>query len=119
MDATQKTRPSPGEVIEALHHSEINGSVSWMFDGTWSVAIGDELNGIMAETTVGSAQEAAEWLRTATVQPYPQSPCAKLAKCRFRLAQLGGLRCGLSYSAENRRLVHLHSLVASLAIGVI
>jgi hypothetical protein len=78
-----QNRASLGEVIEALHDSEINGSVTWMFDGTWSVALGDELNGIIAAATVGSAEEAAEWLRATAVQHYPQSPCAKLASAGF------------------------------------
>ena len=78
-----QNRASLGEVIEALHTSEINGSVSWFFDGTWSVALRDKLNGIKAEATVGSAQEAAEWLRAAAVEHYPRSPRAKLASAGF------------------------------------
>jgi hypothetical protein len=32
--------------IAALHDSEINGEVSWFFDGIWRVKLGDEMNGI-------------------------------------------------------------------------
>jgi disulfide oxidoreductase YuzD len=47
-------------------------------DQSSQVAIGDELNEIMAEAKVGSAQEAAEWLRAAAVQHYPASTFARL-----------------------------------------
>ena len=70
-------RPCLGDIIETLHDSEINGSVSWIFDGAWSLAIGDELNGIQAEATVNSAQQAAEWLRANAVRRYPHSEFAK------------------------------------------
>ena len=76
MDETQR-RPSLGDIIAVLHDSEINGTVSWVFDGTWRVAIGDELNGIQAEATVNSAQQAAEWLRANAVRRYPHSEFAK------------------------------------------
>jgi hypothetical protein len=33
-----ENRPRLGEIIEALHDSEINGWVSWIFDGTWNGA---------------------------------------------------------------------------------
>jgi hypothetical protein len=72
-----QNRPRLGDIIEALHDNEINGSVSWIFDGTWRVAIGDELNGIMAEATVNSSQEAAEWLRANAVRRHPHSGFAK------------------------------------------
>ena len=73
----REERPHLGHIIEALHDSEINGTVSWVFDGTWRVAIGDELNGIQAEATVNSAQQAAEWLRANAVRRYPQSKFAE------------------------------------------
>jgi hypothetical protein len=66
-------RPSLGEIITALHDSEINGSVSWFFDDVWRVMLGDPSNGIDREATVGSPQEAAEWLRANAVRLYPQS----------------------------------------------
>jgi hypothetical protein len=49
-----------GTIIAALHNSEINGEVSWFFDGVWRVKLGDEMNGFDAEATVSSPQEAAE-----------------------------------------------------------
>jgi hypothetical protein len=72
MDET-KSHAGLGDIIEALHDSEINGSVSWMFDGEWSVTLEDDLNGIEAEATVNSARQAAEWLRANAVKRYPDS----------------------------------------------
>ena len=46
-----ETRPSLGTIIEALHDSEINGSVSWFFDNVWGVALGNPHKGIEAEAT--------------------------------------------------------------------
>jgi hypothetical protein len=31
---------SLGTIIEALHDSEINGAVSWIYDGVWTVQLG-------------------------------------------------------------------------------
>jgi hypothetical protein len=72
-----ETRPSLGTIIEALHDSEINGSVSWFFDEVWGVVLGDPQNGIDAEATVSSPQEAAEWLRANAVRRYPNSKFAQ------------------------------------------
>ena len=72
-----QNRPSLGEIIEALHGSEINGAVAWFFDDVWRVTLGDQHNGIDAEATVGSLQEAAEWLRANAVRRYPESKFAK------------------------------------------
>ena len=57
-----------GTVIAAIHDSEINGEISWFFDGTWRVQLGDEMNGFDAEGIVASPQEAAEWLRANAVR---------------------------------------------------
>ena len=70
-------RPDLGTIIAALHDSEINGEVSWFYDGVWRVKLGDEENGFVAEAMVGSPQEAAEWLRANAVRRYPASAFAK------------------------------------------
>lgn len=67
-----------GTIIEALHDSEINGEVSWFFDNTWRVKLGDRDNGYVAEAIVASAEEAAEWLRANAVRRYPQSRFAMM-----------------------------------------
>src|SRR6516164_5337824 len=53
-------RPDLGTIITALHDSEINGEVSWFYDGVWRVRLGDEANGIDAEAMVASSEEAAD-----------------------------------------------------------
>ncbi len=67
-----------GTIIAALHDSEINGEVSWFFDNTWAVKLGDPANGYVAEAVVASAEEAAEWLRANAVRRYPLSQFARL-----------------------------------------
>jgi hypothetical protein len=67
-----------GTIIAALHDSEINGEVSWFYDGTWRVKLGDEMNGFDAEGVVASPQEAAEWLRANAVRRYPASAFSRL-----------------------------------------
>ena len=63
-----ETRPGLGTIIEALHDSEINGSVSWFFDEVWTVVLGSLQNGIDAEATVSTTREAAEWPRANAVR---------------------------------------------------
>ena len=72
-----ETRPGLGTIIEALHDSEINGSVSWFFDEVWTVVLGDPNKGIEAEATVYGSQKAAEWLRANAVRLHPDSKFAK------------------------------------------
>jgi hypothetical protein len=51
------------ELLQALYDSEINASISWLWDGGIEVALGDELNGYEAEGQVSTVAEAAVWLR--------------------------------------------------------
>jgi hypothetical protein len=48
-----------GELIDKLYASEINCSVSTMWDAGMHVQLGDELNGFVAETWVNTSAEAA------------------------------------------------------------
>lgn len=59
-----------GTIIAGLHDSEINGAVSWVYNDVWTVQLGDAVNEVAAEAVVGSAQEAAEWLRANAVRRY-------------------------------------------------
>ena len=67
-----------GTIIAALHDSEINGEVSWFFDGVWHVTLGDDANGFVAKAVVSSPGEAAEWLRATALRHYPASRFATL-----------------------------------------
>jgi hypothetical protein len=73
-----KHRQDLGTIIVALHDSEINGEVSWFYDGVWRLKLGDEANGFVAEVVVSSPRDAAEWLRANAVRRYPASEFAKL-----------------------------------------
>jgi hypothetical protein len=75
-DATN--RLDLGKIIAAIHDSEINGEISWFYDGVWRVKLGDGENGFVAEAMVSSPQEAAEWLHANAVRRYPASEFAKL-----------------------------------------
>ena len=70
-------RPDLGTIIAALHHREINGAVSWLYDGVWRVTLGDEASGIDASAVVVGPKEAAEWLRANAVRRFPHSEFAK------------------------------------------
>jgi hypothetical protein len=62
-----------GTIIAALHDSEINGEVSWFYDGLWRVKLGDDANGIDAE---------------AVVQARPPNGCAPMRSDATRSANL-------------------------------
>jgi hypothetical protein len=51
------------EILQALYDSEINASISWLWDGGIDVKLGDELNGYHAEGQVSTFAEATAWLR--------------------------------------------------------
>ena len=74
-------------VLQALHDSEINAGVQTFFDAGLRVWIGDEVNGIQAETVftrMGSTERmwpegltAASWLYETALRLYPYSKYAK------------------------------------------
>lgn len=63
-------------VMQALHDSEINASISSFFDGAWFVKLGDEMNGWVAAERVGSFEEAEVWLDRRARELYPESAYA-------------------------------------------
>ena len=64
-------------VLQALHDSEINGSVEWFFDRVWTAKLGDPLNVIEAEETFDSLTDAVRWLVDKAAELYPNSDFAK------------------------------------------
>jgi hypothetical protein len=68
-----------GEIIAALHDSEITGEISWFFDQVWTVKLklGDPPNGYDVEAVVSSLDEAAERLRATAIKLYPKSEFAE------------------------------------------
>jgi hypothetical protein len=71
------------EILSALYESEINASISWLWDGGIDVRLGDELNGYKAEGKVNTFVEATAWLRDQACMHYPDSGLAR---------KYGGLR---------------------------
>jgi hypothetical protein len=65
------------EILDSLYASEINASISWLWDGGIDVKRGDPLNGYVAEWKVRTFAEAAAWLRDQTCTYYPDSEFAR------------------------------------------
>jgi len=63
--------------FQALYDSEINFSVSCFWDGGFEVKLGDELNGIVAQTRVDTWDEIEPWLRSEALRQYPESQYAR------------------------------------------
>jgi hypothetical protein len=63
----------PTEVLQALHDSEINGRVSWFFDGQIDWELGDDLNGWKAKGQEGTIEAAVIALAASAIEHYPDS----------------------------------------------
>ena len=84
---TPLTPPTLERVLQQLHDSEINTGVQTFYDAGMRVWIGDELNGIQAETTINRTAAArlkwpdgltaAGWLHETALRLYPDSKYAK------------------------------------------
>jgi hypothetical protein len=70
-------QPNLETLLSALHDSEIDGAVSWFYDGVGRVTLGDPHDGIDAQAVVGSIGEAVGWLRSTAVRLYPDSTFAR------------------------------------------
>ena len=65
------------EILSALYESEINASISWLWDGGIDVMLGDELSGYKGDGKVSAFAEATAWLRDQACQHYPDSGFAR------------------------------------------
>jgi hypothetical protein len=65
------------EILGSLYASEINASISWLWDGGIDVKLGEALNGYRAEGKVGTFGAAAEWLREQALIHYSHSEFAR------------------------------------------
>src|SRR5260370_3407486 len=84
---TLLTPPPLERVLQQLHDSEINAGVQTFYDAGMRVWIGDELNGIEAETTINRTAAArlkwpdgltaAGWLHETALPLYPHSQNSK------------------------------------------
>ena len=74
-------------VLQQLRDSEINAGVQTFFDAGMRIWIGDEMNGIQAETVINRTRaarlkwpeglSAANWLHETALHMYPASKYAK------------------------------------------
>jgi hypothetical protein len=66
-------------ILRDLYESEINYSVSCLWDGGYDVRLGDDLNGWDAEVTgLHSWRDIADWLKDSAIKLYPDSTFAKI-----------------------------------------
>ena len=64
-------------IPDDLYASEINFKIESDWDGGINVALGNDRNGIVEQTTVATFDEACEWLRNAAMRHYPDSVFAR------------------------------------------
>jgi hypothetical protein len=74
-------------VLQQLHDSEINAGVQTFYDAGMRVWMGDELNGIQAETTINRTRAARlkwpegftapDWLHETALRLFPDSKYAE------------------------------------------
>jgi hypothetical protein len=62
--------------LQRIYDSEINVSVSWLWDGGIDVRLGDQMNGYVAEENVRTVAGIVEWLQEAIAYFYPESAYA-------------------------------------------
>jgi hypothetical protein len=62
---------------EAIYDSEINAEIRWFWDGGFTVRLGDQMNGFLAEEDENSVAEIRPWLQEAIVRFYPDSDYAQ------------------------------------------
>jgi hypothetical protein len=79
--------PDLEHILRQLHGSEINAGVQMFYDAGMRIWIGDEVNGIQAETAIDRTRaarlrwpeglSAATWLHETALGLFPDSPYAK------------------------------------------
>ena len=58
-------------IIQELYDLEINVTISWFWDAGFDLTLGDEINGIRAQTTVETWAKAEWWLRETAAEYWP------------------------------------------------
>lgn len=64
-------------ILQKLHDSEINASISSFYDREWTAKLGDEMNGYDASRSCSSEAEALTWLDSTARALFPNSEYAK------------------------------------------
>jgi hypothetical protein len=59
--------------LQKIYDSEINVSISWLWDGGIDVRLGDEMNGYSAEANLKTVAAVIPWLQAAIAEHLPRS----------------------------------------------
>ncbi len=65
------------DILQRLYDSEINFQIETFWDSGFTVRLGDSLNGIKAEESVGTMEEALIWLHQQAIKYFPDSRYVK------------------------------------------
>ena len=64
-------------ILDDLYASEINFRIEADWDAGYRVELGTDHSGYVARTTVGTFDQACEWLRATAIRHYPHSDIAR------------------------------------------
>ncbi len=64
--------------LQDLYDSELNFTVSTLWDGGFQVKLGDEMNGFVAEATFWHWGQVEQWLVAEAINRWPESDFAKI-----------------------------------------
>ena len=81
-------------ILNDLHVSKVNASISLSCDGRIEVTLGDALNGYDAEAKVDTLTEAAEWLRDKALMHYPRGKFSR----KYAALDRAGVNTGTRWS---------------------
>lgn len=59
--------------LQKIYDSEINFSISTLWDGGFDLKLGDKVNGFKVESSVGLAEEILPWLQSQIKIHFPDS----------------------------------------------
>ena len=77
MSTSDRLKLNAETILDDLCASEINASISWVWNGGIVVELGEPLNGYEAEGKVSTVAEAAFWLCDEACAHYPDSEFAR------------------------------------------
>jgi hypothetical protein len=68
--------------LQKIYDSEINLSISWMWDAGFDLKLGDEFGGFVEEGQVRSVGDVLPWFQEAIAKHYPTS--------QYQVESMGG-----------------------------
>ncbi len=67
-------------ILTELYESELNCSISSIWDSGWTVKLGDKLNGFVEEGNFRTIEEVAGFLHSAAMKHFPESGYANRSR---------------------------------------